>query len=103
MAYSHPQHGHPEAAKLRKEAGAYLKQQRERAEITQMELAKKLGFEYYTMVSQVEVGKTRLPPDKMQAWAEAVKADPQEFTRTLLRYYDPFTWQILFGGRAKRK
>ncbi len=103
MAYSHPQHGHPEAAALRKQAGDYLRQCRQKAELTQNAIAKVLGFEYYTMVSQVESGKTRVPPDKMQLWAQAVKVDPQEFAKTLLRFYDPFMWQMLFGSKGGRK
>ena len=103
MAYSNPQQGHPEAPALRKRAGAWLQQLRKDAELTQNALSKQLGFEYYTMVSQVESGKTRVPPDKMQAWAEALGQDPREFVKTLLRYYDPYTWQILFGGREVRR
>lgn len=101
MAYSHPQQGHPDAAALRKEAGAWLKQVRERAEITQNTLAKEIGLEYYTMISQVELGKTRVPPDKVVLWAKAVKMEPREFAKRLLRYYDPFMWQALFGGSGK--
>jgi transcriptional regulator with XRE-family HTH domain len=98
MAFGHPQQGDPNAAVLRKEAGRYLKDLREKADLTQNALSKLLGFEYYTMISQVEGGKARIPPDKMLAWAKAVKTDPKVFARTLLRYYDPFMWQVLFGS-----
>lgn len=100
MAFGHPQQGHPDAAKLRKEAGVYLKRAREKADMTQQALAKELAFEYYTMISQVEVGKARVPPDKMIPWAKALGVPPQEFAKTLLRYYDPFMWQALFGNKA---
>lgn len=99
MAYTRIKKDTPAAAALRKQAGAYLKKQREKAEITQNELARILGFDYYTMISQVESGKSRLPPDKMVAWATAIKTDPKEMAKTLLRSYDPFTWQVLFGGK----
>jgi DNA-binding XRE family transcriptional regulator len=99
MATTHPLASHPEALALRKQAGAYLKSIREKAELSQNDLAKKVGLEYYTMVSQIERGQARLPPDKQMTWATALRVDPQEFARTLLRYYDPYTWQILFGGR----
>jgi hypothetical protein len=30
-------------------------------------------------------------------WAKALKVDTAEFVRTLMRYYDPITHEILFG------
>lgn len=101
MATSNPLTSHPDALALRKQAGAYLKSAREKAELSQNELAKLVSLEYYTMVSQIERGQARLPPDRQQAWAEALRVDPQEFVRTLLRYYDPYTWSILFGGQKQ--
>jgi transcriptional regulator with XRE-family HTH domain len=102
MATTNPLASHPDSANLRKEAGAYLKKVREKAGISQNELAKKVGIDYYTMISQVEGGKVRLPPDKMQGWADAVQVDPETFAKTLLRFYDPFTWEILFGGKKRK-
>ncbi len=103
MTVSNPLASHPEAAALRKLAGAYVKGLRERAELSQNDLAKLVGLDYYTMVSQIERGAARLPPDRQQLWAEALKVDPQEFVRTLLRFYDPYTWEILFGGSRSKK
>ncbi|MDR3474509.1 MAG: helix-turn-helix transcriptional regulator [Devosia sp.] len=97
MAYSNPLTGHPDAAQLRKEAGAYLKRLREDASLTQAELAKAVGLEYYTFVSQVENGKTRIPPEKYAAWSKAVGTTPHQFAKRLLRFYDPYTWDALFG------
>jgi DNA-binding XRE family transcriptional regulator len=99
MATTHPLASHPEALALRKQAGAYLKSVREKAELSQNDLAKRVGLEYYTMVSQIERGQARLPPDKQMIWAKSLGVDPQEFARTLLRYYDPYTWTILFGNK----
>ncbi|WEK48885.1 MAG: helix-turn-helix transcriptional regulator [Candidatus Kaistia colombiensis] len=96
MSYSHPQQG-KEAERLRKEAGAYLKKLREAEEITQKDLAATIGFEYYTMVSAVESGRTRIPPDRMRAWAVALKREPAEFGKRMLQYYDPHMWSMLFG------
>lgn len=90
---------HPDAARLRKEAGIYLRRLRETAKLTQQEVAQRVGFDYYTMISQVELGKSRVPPDRMQRWAIAVGADPREFAKRLLRYYDPYCWQLIFGSQ----
>lgn len=102
MTYSHPLGHHPDAATLRKRAGRYLKDLRTEAGLTQQEVAKVLGLDYYTMVSQIENGKTRVPPDKLLPWAKALNAEPAEFGRELLRFYDPFMWTLLFGRRKLR-
>ncbi len=85
------------AKKLRKQAGLYVKGLRQDAGLTQNELAKRLGLDYYTFISQVENGFNRVPPDKMHDWAKALKVDPQEFARRLLGFYDPHMYQALFG------
>jgi transcriptional regulator with XRE-family HTH domain len=101
MAQSHTLNNHPEAERLRKEAGAYLRKLREAQDITQAGLAKALGIEYYTMISQIERGVSRVPPDRMQQWAEALGVEPRTFAQRLLQFYDPYMWQLLFGKLAK--
>lgn len=100
MSFSHPQYASTDAVALRKKAGVYLKGLREKAEITQLQLARELGLEYPQMVSHVEIGKARVPPDKIIPWANAVKQDPREVARELLKFYDPYMWQALFGGTS---
>jgi len=97
MAFTNPLAQHPDAKELRKEAGSYVKKLREAAGLTQQQVAKAVGMEYYTMISQVEGGKTRVPPDKMLEWANALQVNPHSFAKRLLQYYDPFMWQLLFG------
>jgi len=81
---------------LRREAGAWLKGLRERAGLTQAELAERVGLRYYTFVSQVESGLGRVPIESQGAWAAAIGVDPSEFARTLLRYYEPELFRLLF-------
>lgn len=100
MVFSHPQYAATDAVALRKKAGLYLKQLREEAEMTQLQLSKELGLDYAQMVSHVEIGKARVPPDKIIPWAQAVKRDPREVARELLKFYDPYMWQALFGGTS---
>ncbi len=50
MAYTHTLVGNPDAKELRKEAGAYVKKLREAANLTQQQVAKSVGMDYYTMV-----------------------------------------------------
>lgn len=101
MARKPPTTPHPDNARLRKEAGHYLRRLREAAKLTQHQVAQRVGIEYYTMISQVERGASRVPPDRLQSWAEALGVDTREFTKRLLRYYDPYSWQIIFGGQPR--
>jgi len=85
------------AQKLRKQAGAWLRELRERRGLSQRELAARVGAEYYTFISQLETGRGRIPPDRYLVWAHALGIDKREFVRTLMSFYDPVTYRILFG------
>ena len=96
--YTHAQHGQltqEEVKRLRKEAGAYLKDLRKAADLTQNALATNVGFDYYTMVSQIENGKVRLPPERLLAYAHAVGVSPKDLAWNTLKYYDPMTYEAL--------
>ena len=56
---------------LRREAGAWLRELREKKGLSQRELATLVGAEYYTFISQLETGRGRLPPDRYRDWARA--------------------------------
>lgn len=86
----------PEAKKLRRDAGTWLKELRARAGLSQIELAERLGLKYYTFISQVENGFGRVPTDSMEAWARALGTDPSDFARQLLSFYDPELYRLLF-------
>jgi len=96
--YTHSQlRADPLVHDLRRAAGIWLRELRERQGYTQRELAKRVGAEYYTFISQLETGRGRIPPDRYRCWAEALKIEPAVFVRNLMRYYDPVTYGILFG------
>ena len=96
--YTNPQHrSDPQVHELRREAGFWLKELRERRGMSQRQLASKLGAEYYTFISQLETGRGRIPPDRYREWADALGVEPAEFVKTLMQYYDPVTHEILFG------
>jgi transcriptional regulator with XRE-family HTH domain len=86
----------PAAKMRRQQAGAWLKQLRARAGLSQIELAERLGLKYYTFISQVENGFGRVPTESMEAWARALGAKPPTFARQLLSYYDPELHRVLF-------
>jgi transcriptional regulator with XRE-family HTH domain len=89
-----------ETAELRHAQGLWLKELRESAGLSQRELAAQLNLEYYTFISQLENGRGRIPPQRYRDWAQALKMDEKDFVKRLLSYYDPFTYEILFGDAA---
>ena len=100
MVFTNPQQGSGEEAKrLRKEAGDMLKKMREAVEKTQRDVANEVGFDYYTMVSQIENGKTRVPPSQLVAYAKSLRIPPKELAKKLMRYYDPVMFEILFTNK----
>jgi transcriptional regulator with XRE-family HTH domain len=90
----------PEAKQLRKQAGTWVKDLRAKAGLSQVELAQQLGLKYYTFISQVENGFGRVPTESMEAWAVAVGANPTDFARHLLSFYDPELHRLLFEGKS---
>jgi len=84
------------ARQLRRQAGRWLGAMREKAGLTQAQIAEQVGFRYYTFVSQVEGGHGRVPSEHFEGWARALGVDPYEFTKTLLKYYDPDIHRLLF-------
>jgi len=90
----------PTTKELRKQAGAWLKELRGRAGLSQIELAAILGLKYYTFISQVENGFGRVPTDSMEPWARALGADPSAFARELLVYYEPELHRLLFEVKS---
>lgn len=97
--YTNAQHrSDPKVQELRREAGLWLKQLRERRGLSQRQLASRLGSDYYTFISQLETGRGRIPPDRYRQWAEVLGVEPAEFVKTLMQYYDPVTYGILFSN-----
>ena len=89
----------PEARQLRKQAGDWLKQRRADAGLSQVDLAARLGLKYYTFISQVENGFSRVPTEAMAAWATELGLEPAAFAKHLLLYYEPELHRLLFGAK----
>jgi transcriptional regulator with XRE-family HTH domain len=85
-----------QSKQLRKQAGTWLKELRGRAGLSQIQLADVLGFKYYTFISQVENGFGRVPVESMEAWAKALDADPSNFAKYLLSFYEPELYRLLY-------
>lgn len=92
---------HSELAKqLRKEQGEYLAFLRKRAGLTQAEVSKGLAYDWASVVGSHEQGDSNLPPEHYVTFANLVGVDPKEFVRNILRFHNPWAWQVLFGGEA---
>lgn len=87
----------------RHSAAGFLKTRRENLGITQREVARMIGLEYISMVSQIEAGKAKVPPGRYADYARALRMDPKDFVRELLKHYDPEAWKILFGSTEPRR
>jgi transcriptional regulator with XRE-family HTH domain len=87
-----------EVQDLRREGGRCVRDLREAAGLSQRDLAVKVGAEYYTFVSQLENGRGRVPPDRYDSWAAALGVNTRDFVKTLMKYYDPITYDILFSN-----
>jgi transcriptional regulator with XRE-family HTH domain len=97
--YSSPQRRtSSETIELRKDGGQWLKSLREAKGLSQRKLADLIGTDYYTFISQLETGRGRIPPDRYRVWSEALGFDEREFVKNVLKFYDPITFEILFGN-----
>lgn len=97
MTYIHPKTGTAEIAeRRRREAGQILADMRRSVDKTQKDIAKEIGIEYYTMISQIESGKVRLPPAQIIPFAQAVQTNRKKLAKMLLYYYEPEMYEALF-------
>ena len=86
-----------QSAALRKEAGRWLRSKRLALGMSQRVLAERVNMEYYTFISQIEAGRGRVPSESLSIWAAALQVDPKELAITLMKYYDPNTYELIFG------
>ena len=88
----------PASMKRRSEAGIFVKALRAQQALTQRDVAVALNLNYYTMISQIEAGSARIPPDLYVAYAKVLKVPPALFVKKLLEFYDPHTYKALYGN-----
>lgn len=88
--------------RLREEGGSWLRRKREEAGLTQKELSEILDLKIYTFISQVELGRGRIPFERYAEWARALKIDEYEFATKALSYYEPAIFEIVIAGKGKR-
>ena len=85
---------------MRREAGQWLRAKREALGLSQRDLATKLDLDYYTFISQIESGRGRVPAERYVQWADALQTDPRTFAKTLMMWYDPITYRLIFNEES---
>lgn len=103
MTYAQQQSSTEHAKAKRKEGGAWLKRCRQEAGLTQKELADRVGFDYYTFISQIESGAGRVPDAAFAAYSRALNIPRDEFSEQMLRYYSPIIYEGLKPRLRKGK
>ncbi|MCO5070375.1 MAG: helix-turn-helix domain-containing protein [Rhizobiaceae bacterium] len=92
-----------EFQQLRKDGGQWLKHLREQAGYTQRSFAVAVGVDYYTFISQIETGRGSVPKERYSAWAETLGLQPKDFLRQYMKFFEPISYDILFGDGAHLK
>jgi len=83
--------------------GRIIQSLRQAAQLTQHDLARLVGQKYFTMVSQIENGRVRIPPDDTELWARVLGVDTQAFAKECVRYYETDEYfNAIFGKNSKR-
>lgn len=80
--------------------GTELKEARNREGFTQKALADALGIEYYTMISQMELGYISIPAALWVSIARVLKMDESEWVLRCVREYQPEVFTALFLNRS---
>jgi transcriptional regulator with XRE-family HTH domain len=86
---------------LRRDAGKYIKKIREDKNLSQLDLSKALGYDYYSFISQIENGTSRVPPEGMRDWARNLGVPYNMFAKTLLRFYEPYFFEAMFTDETQ--
>src|SRR5690349_2049158 len=81
--YTHARRSDPDVQELRRAAGDWLRKLREHRGLSQRDLARLVGADYYTFISQLEMGRGRVPPDRYKIWADALGVPPKVLVKTL--------------------
>lgn len=82
---------------MRKRFGAWLKEQREAAGLSQVDLAATLDYAYATVISQIERGVSALPPGELAMWADAIRVPKRVVAEQYLYFVEPFLYAAIYG------
>jgi len=81
--------------------GSILKNARVKEGYTQKALADALGLEYYTMISQMELGYISIPASLWTPIADTLRMDKSEWVLKCVLEYSPEIYLALFDHRGR--
>jgi len=79
----------------RAEFGKWLKAQKALNGLSQVDIAKSIGYNNWNFISLVERGISAIPMEKIKAFADAYKVDFGEFALKLYREVYPEQFEII--------
>lgn len=80
--------------------GSLVKDARNREGFTQKALADALGLEYYTMISQMELGYISIPPSLWTPIADKLRMNRPKWVLQCLLEIQPEVYNALFGNKS---
>ena len=80
--------------------GSLVKEARVKEGFTQKALADALGLEYYTMISQIELGYISIPPVLWTPIADKLRMDRAKWVLECLYEIQPEVYRALFGIKS---
>jgi transcriptional regulator with XRE-family HTH domain len=98
-----PNTGRKVDIEYRKAMGRLLKGLRGKAGLTQNDMAKLVGQEYFTFISQVENGLAKIPSKDLALWARVLGVPKEALAKEALRYYDPDLFDALYTKEEQQK
>ncbi len=89
--------------KNRDNLGSSLKSARVSEGYTQKALADSLDLEYYTMISQMELGYISIPATLWGPIADVLRMNKSEWVLRCLTEYSPEIYSALFGNKSRNE
>lgn len=73
----------------------YVTRQIEACGKTQAQIAGEVGYDRPNLISMIKAGQTKLPVQKIGAFAKALGVDPAFMFRLVMSEYSPATWEAM--------
>lgn len=83
--------------------GALIKAAREKTGLTQKAVADAVGLNYYTMISQMELGYVTVPPALWVRLPDVLGMDRQDFVLRCLSANLPEVYEALFANKGRQE
>lgn len=62
---------------------------------SQVEIASDVGYDKPNLITMIKQGKTKLPINKVEAFAKSLGVDPMNLLRIVMGEYSPDAWKVI--------